>query len=135
MYCASIAPNFASLSVGQRAKDQMFACIKEEALAAVAKPLFGEKNKDDITAVFDKYLGMIEVYLPAEGFVNGESFPTMADLAVVNICTSYMPYGAGIKVAGYDYKKFAKVAALVDLTMGHENLGGYAANDIAVFGL
>jgi len=135
MYCASIAPNFASLSATQRAKDQMFACIKEDALVAVATPMFGDKNKDVLTAAFDKYLGIIEAYLPAEGFVNGESFPTMADLAVVNICTSHMPYGAGLKVADYDYKKFAKVAALVDLTLGHKNLEGYAVNGISAFGI
>merc|ERR1711966_146014 len=130
-----IAPNFVSLSATQRAKDQMFACIKEDFLSALVKPMFGDKNKDDITAACDKWFGVIEAYLPAEGFVNGESFPTVADLAVVNMCTSYMIYGAAFKVADYDYKKFAKVAALVDLTLGHKNLEGYASNGIAAFGL
>jgi len=128
-YCSNIAPGFASLTAQQKGKDHMFACIKEDCLGGFAKCLWGEKKTEDITACADKWLGQIESLLPAEGFVNGEAFPTGADLAVVNICTSRIPFAAGYKHAGYDYKKHAKVAALVDRTLAHENLAGYALND------
>ena len=35
--------------------------------------------------------------VPAEGFVNGLGFPTGADLAVLNLTTAYMPFGACMK--------------------------------------
>jgi len=129
-YCANIAPRFASLTAQQKAKDHMFACIKEDILGGFAKVMWGSKNPEEITTTADKWFGVLESMVPAEGFVNGESFPTVADLVVLNVCTSRLPFAAGMKFAEYDYKKHAKVAALADRTLAHENLAGYTVNDV-----
>jgi len=133
-YVASIAPRFSGLTPQQQAVDAMWACIKEDVLAGLYKPLFAtakmdpERAKEEITAVFDKWLTLIEAKLPAEGFIQGQPFPTVADLAVVNITTAAMPCKAAAKLAGYDIGKFAKVAALSERTAQAEGVAEYLAS-------
>ena len=68
----------------------------------------------------------MEGQLPAEGFINGLSFPTAADCAVLNITSAYMPMGAAMKMAQYDTSlvKFPKVKALADRTAVAEGIAG-----------
>ena len=58
---------------------------------------------------------VFETSLPADSFINGLEFPTVADLACFNITTGYMPFGAALKFAGYDtaFPKSPKFAALI----------------------
>ncbi|KAH8043541.1 GTPase [Aureococcus anophagefferens] len=93
-YVAGLVPKFAALSAQQKATDQMFALIKEDMVAACAKEAFGGKDPAVITAALDKWLAVLESKIPASGFVLGLAYPTVADLAVYNICTGYMPFGA-----------------------------------------
>merc|ERR1712107_444332 len=98
--------------------DQMYAGIKEEVLANCAKAIFmtrktdAEKATADITALFDKWFALFEEQVPADGFILGKGFPTQADLALLNITIGYMPFGAAVKHAGYDFAKFPKTSAL-----------------------
>ena len=41
----------------------------------------------------------MEANIPADGFINGLAFPTVADLAVLNITTGYSARGASTVVA------------------------------------
>lgn len=118
-YVANIAPKFSGLTVQQRAIDSMYAGIKEEILTNCGKAIFTTKSGDDVTKLLDdKWFPLMEANLPADGFINGLAFPTVADLAVLNITTGYMPFGAAMKLAGFDTTlgKYPKVKALVDRT-------------------
>jgi len=111
-YLMSIAPKYADLTPKQKAKDAQFCSIKESFLAAICKPLFGGKEKDGINACVDKSLPLIEGILPADGFVNGLDFPTVADLAVLSIVVGYMPFGAAYKHGEVDMEtRFPKLFA------------------------
>lgn len=89
-YLASIAPKFSGLTPQQRAIDGMYAGIKEEMLSNCAKALFTTKNGEDVTKLLDdRWFPLMEASIPAEGFINGLAFPTVADLAVLNITTGY----------------------------------------------
>ena len=82
-YLASIAPKFSGLTPQQRAIDGMYAGIKEEMLSNCAKALFTTKNGEDVTKLLDdRWFPLMEASIPAEGFINGLAFPTVADLAV-----------------------------------------------------
>lgn len=87
---------------------------------------FLSQNPDDVTKLLDKWFGLMEGQLPAEGFINGLSFPTAADCAVLNITSAYMPMGAAMKMAQYDTSlvKFPKVKALADRTAVAEGIAG-----------
>ncbi|KAH8072612.1 GTPase [Aureococcus anophagefferens] len=114
-YVAGLVPKFAALSAQQKATDQMFALIKE-----------------------DMWLAVLESKIPASGFVLGLAYPTVADLAVYNICTGYMPFGGCYKLASYDVAaKFPNVAALAALVKAHECLKDYTSSTeaVAAFGL
>merc|ERR1711936_1067779 len=98
-----IAPKFKDLTPQQRAKDAQFSFLKNTLLDAVSKILFGSKDKDEFNIVFDKYCSLIEGLIPIEGFINGLDYPTPADLAVVNICEGYMPFGAAYKITELNF--------------------------------
>jgi len=109
-YLCLIAPKFAELTPKQRAKDAQFCHLKETYIAAIAGVGFsmsaeeraaGER-KDDIKNIVDKYFAVLETILPEDGFINGLEYPTPADLAIVNICEGYMPFGWAYKHAEID---------------------------------
>lgn len=109
-YIAQIAPNFAALTPAERAIDDMFCKIKEDMLqryADILMAVIGDEGKkatapEEIAVVGDRWFPVIEGRLPADGFINGRSFPTAGDLAVLNISRAFMPFGAAYMVGGYD---------------------------------
>uniref|UniRef100_A0A7S2J534 Glutathione S-transferase n=1 Tax=Zooxanthella nutricula TaxID=1333877 RepID=A0A7S2J534_9DINO len=133
-YVATLAPKFRRLSPKQRAVDQQFACIKEEILGNCAKTIFVTMKADkgqakkEFTELFDKWLPLLETRVPAEGFVHGGKLPTVADLCVLNITTGYMPFGAAVKHAGYDFGKYPKVMALSERTAKAESVAAFLAS-------
>merc|ERR1711879_865490 len=101
----------------------MGCCIKEEMLLNCAKAIFTTRKTDeaqakkDVIALFDKWFAIFEEKLPESGFILGLPFPSPADLALLNITTGFMPFGAAAKLAdGYDFGKWKKVQALCDCT-------------------
>ena len=117
MYLASIAPKFASLTPKQRAKDCQFCMLKETCLGALARPLFGGKDKEGIQAAVNKFFPVMEGLMPESGFINGLEYPTVADLAIVNICEAYMPFGAAFKHGGGDLAtEYPRLVAHADRT-------------------
>eukprot|EP00573_Skeletonema_grethae_P001870 CAMPEP_0201686718 /NCGR_PEP_ID=MMETSP0578-20130828/1058_1 /ASSEMBLY_ACC=CAM_ASM_000663 /TAXON_ID=267565 /ORGANISM="Skeletonema grethea, Strain CCMP 1804" /LENGTH=223 /DNA_ID=CAMNT_0048170807 /DNA_START=81 /DNA_END=752 /DNA_ORIENTATION=- len=130
-YLASIAPRYKDLTAQQRAVDMMFMGIKEELLQNCAKAIFTtqaeDKNKavKDVRALFDKWFGVIEDQLPAEGFIHGLSYPTPADLALLNITIAALPFGSAAKLAQYDFRKWKKVTTLCDKVKADENVAEY----------
>merc|ERR1711935_93049 len=117
----------AELTPQQRAKDAQFASIKEDVLGGIAGVLFGSKEPAEIVAVVDKWFPVIEHILPDEGFVNGLASPTPADLAILNICTGFMPFGAGYKIGAIDLAdKFPKLKAHADRTAACAELAEFS---------
>ena len=113
-YISSIAPGFSDLTPLQRAKDLQFSAIKDDIMVELAKQLFGDKDPEQIQKALDKWFPVVEGMLPSDGFINGLSFPTMADLAVLLIVEGFMPYGAAYKIIGKpDYaSSYARISAL-----------------------
>jgi len=130
-YIAGIAPRYSSLTVQQRAVDNMYQAIKEDILAACAKAVFTTqktdktKAKEDVTSLLDKWFALFEEKVPYSGFIQGLGFPTPADLAILNITIAFMPFGAAVKLAGYDFNKWPKVKALCDRTAADASVAEY----------
>merc|ERR1719433_1503011 len=109
----------------------MYQGIKEEILFNCAKAIFTTQNideakaKQDVIDLLDKWFAIFEEKVPAEGFIQGLGFPTPADLALLNITTGFMPFGAATNLAGYDFKKWPKVTALCDRTAADAALAAY----------
>lgn len=141
-YIADIAPKFSGLTPQQRAIDGMFAATKEDMIQGVAKILFSPDKSNaatDVPKVFNAFLPILEGLVPATGFVNGLEFPTMADLAILNIVEGYMPFGAGLKLAGDAggaklYAAYPKVAALAKRTAAADGVKEYLATSKSMGG-
>eukprot|EP00932_Pfiesteria_piscicida_P019921 SRR837773.6742.p2 GENE.SRR837773.6742~~SRR837773.6742.p2 ORF type:complete len:162 (+),score=86.96 SRR837773.6742:1-486(+) len=132
-YLAEIAPRFAVLSPQQRAIDHMYAGIKEDLVAGLAKTLLRtlavdrEQAKEEVIALLDKFFAVLDQKLPEAGFVLGFAFPTVADLVVLNITTDFTPFGAAELLTGYDFGKWKKVAALSQRVREHEHVAQYVS--------
>eukprot|EP00929_Paragymnodinium_shiwhaense_P095428 TRINITY_DN5655_c0_g1_i3.p1 TRINITY_DN5655_c0_g1~~TRINITY_DN5655_c0_g1_i3.p1 ORF type:complete len:237 (-),score=58.27 TRINITY_DN5655_c0_g1_i3:179-889(-) len=130
-YLANLSPRYGGLSPQHKALDGMYQGIKEDICAGCVKAMFETKASDeakaktDIIACFDKFLGLIEAKAPETNFIQGLGFPTVADLAVLDSTTGYMPFGAAAKFASYDFNKWPKVKALCDRTKADEKVAEY----------
>lgn len=134
-YIASISPRYKDLTPQQRAVDMMFIGIKEELLVNCAKAVFTtqktdkDKAKQEVITLLDMWFAIFEEKVPNDGFVQGLLFPTAADLAVLNVTTAFMPFGAATKLAGeYDFGKWKKVKALCDRTAAESAVADYLKN-------
>ena len=86
-YICNLSPKFAALTPKQKAKDDMFAAIKEDLMQGAAPYLFGKPNgPEELGPLLEKILTIVENQCPESGFVNGLDFPTKADLCVLNLC-------------------------------------------------
>jgi len=135
MYLASLCPKFASLSLTQKATEHMFVNIKEDVLLGCAKVVFGNlpNATTETPKHLDKWLPVVEGLLPADGFIFGLGYPTVSDLAVLNMARGYMPYGAAMKHGKYDYAdKYPKMKALVERTAGAPGVKEYLATSSSI---
>merc|ERR1711865_403157 len=97
-YLALLA--FPDLAPQQRAIDSQFCSIKEDVAQGTYKVLFAPVIKEDkakageeLAKNASKWYPIIEGLCPADGFINGEAYPTAADVAVMNICDAAMSFG------------------------------------------
>lgn len=107
-YLANIAPLYASLTPDQRAVDNMYLAFKEEVLQDITAKPMGKKSEPIFT--------VLEGMVPADGFILGQSFPTIADFSVLIMVESVLPFKPLVKKAGFNVKKFPKVQALIERT-------------------
>jgi hypothetical protein len=133
-YLSEIAPKFKDLTPQQRATDTMYAAAKEDILQGILKVVFDpspDKDKTAITTTFDKFVGVWEQLVPADGFVNKMPYPTCADLAVLFVFCAEVPTGMGLKLLGssYDLGKFPKCKALAERTKAAPGVKEYLASD------
>jgi len=120
-YVSSVAPKFAGLTPEQRAKDMQFALIKADFNVPTENVLFKKITPEELAPISLKYYALVESLLPEEGFINGLSFPTMADLAVVVIAKGCMPFQAASKMAGsaFDPAAYPKMERLCASAMSY----------------
>ncbi len=138
VYLSMIAPAYKDLTPKQRAKDFQICQLKESYLKDFSGVIF-DPSKDvetktaEIVALADKWFPLLEGILPDDGFVNGGDYPTPGDLAVVNVCEGYMPFGAAFKMAGVDISsKYPKMVAHSDRAMAVEEVSA-ALETVASF--
>jgi len=134
-YLADIAPKFAGLTPQQRAVDGMFAALKEDFIQGFGKVVFGDRSTagEAVPAFLEAWMPVVEGRIPATGFVNGQSFPTVADLAVLNIRKGYMLFVAAYKLAGDAdgtklFAKYPKFTALAERTAAADGVKEYLAS-------
>eukprot|EP00939_MAST-03C_sp_MAST-3C-sp1_P001824 g1824.t1 len=119
----------AKLNAAQRATDLMYLGVHADIQSAMYKCLFGTdeskaaglKNLPEGTK---KFLEAFERDLPTTGFVQGLSHPTLADLAIFDVCTSPFP---GLPKLGVDISKYSKITALVASVKAFPALKTYLA--------
>jgi len=110
VYFSLIAPKYADLTAKQQAKDAQLSHLKETYMASIGKVIFSMTKeerasgakKEEVKVVRSKYYSVLEKILPEDGYINQLEYPTPADLAIVNICDAYMPFGCAYKHAGVD---------------------------------
>merc|ERR1712151_742642 len=126
---------FAGLTPQQRAVDGMFCALKEDLLQGLAPAVFGDKSKapEIVAKTLDAWMPVIEGLVPATGFVNGFSFPTAADLAVLNIRKATMIFGAAYALAGdpggsKSFAKYTKFNALAERAAAADGVKQYLAS-------
>jgi len=128
-YLLSAAPKYRSLTCVQHAKDMHIHGIFEDVIQGLAKvildPRMGKDETYDapkmITDHMDKWMPIIEYILPASGFVNGLSYPTAADFAMVVMLEGVTPFVGCYHIANnYDPLKNApKLKALYEKTRAY----------------
>jgi hypothetical protein len=92
--------------------------------------------KATVDPLYDRYLTVLEQdgYVPASGFVNGRSFPTGADLAVLVILNSTFPYAKALSNAAYDLSRFPKLVALAKRTAAYPVVSAYLKTSATFYG-
>lgn len=125
---------FPDLAPQQRAVDFQFCSIKEDVAVGCYKVVFNPQMKEDKAAGaaelkkhLHKWYPIIEKRLPHYGFINGEAYPTAADVAVKNICDAEMAFGICNRWAGINWAAYPKMRALANRTAEHPPLKAYLA--------
>jgi len=131
-YLAALSDRFKVLSPQQVAVDNMFAAYCEELRVGCYKVSFGDAAaksgaKDTLPPVLDKYLTALEKLVPESGFINGQEFPTTADLILVNFSEASGPFTESFALAGgYNWQdKFPKIKANVDRSLATTEVEAY----------
>jgi glutathione S-transferase len=126
-YLARISPKFKDLTAEQIAVDDMFAGAKED-MGQFAYPATSTQEpeiKKKAVDGYDRILGALEELVPADGFVHGLEYPTVADLVLINILEAAIPHAQASQNIGYDFGKFAKINANVERTKAVPNVANY----------
>lgn len=129
-YIASLSPVFEALTPQARAVDDMFAQIKEDLIAVEPGAANASLAPSLVTPLYDRYLTVLanDGYIPASGFVNGQAFPTGADLSLLVFVKSGFPYGKALANAHYDVAtKFPAIMALAERTAAFPAVKAYLA--------
>lgn len=126
-YLAMLSPKFNTLTAQERAIDDMVAMIKEDLIHVEHAANNATLAPSVVNPLYDRYLNVLEHdgYVPASGFINGKSYPTGADLAVLVLLKSEFPYAKALKTAKYDTSRFPKVVALAERTAAYPAVAAY----------
>lgn len=125
---------FPDLPPQMRAIDSQFCSIKEDVAAGTYKVLFSpmikedkEKAAEELKKNASRWYTIIEQLCPADGFINGQGYPTAADVAVLNMCDTVMSFGICNKIAGVDWAIYPKMRAVANRTASFPSVKEYLA--------
>jgi len=125
---------FPDLPPDMRAVDAQFCCIKEDVAAGTYKVIFSpmikedkEKAAEELRKNASKWYTVVEKLCPANGFMNGQAYPTAADVAVLNMCDTVMSFGLSNRIAGIDWSTYPKMRALATRTAKFPSVAEYLA--------
>jgi len=127
-YASDLAFANCNISPQRRAIDLMHAATHAEIQTAMYACLFGtadskRKARENLPVVVDKFLGSIESTLPEDGsYIHGGDVPSLADLAIFDVCTSKFP---GLFMLGEDISPYRRVVALLHKIREFEPLQKY----------
>jgi glutathione S-transferase len=134
-YITAIAPKFQGLTSQQRAIDDCYAATKEDIIQGTVPVLFGSteekkaKAKQELPALMDKFLSVLEEKAPERGFTHGLDFPTGADLSILLITSAELPFQKCYQAAGYEWQsKYPKIKALVERTQSTPEVSEYLSS-------
>ena len=134
-YLRQLAPGYATMTAEQEATDDMFAMFKEDVIQKVEPGAVNKSiAKSLVTPIYDRYLTVVEDLVPADGFVNGLSLPTGADLAVLVLLQSVFPFAKSLQNAGYAKRAtFPKAYALADRTAAFPSVAAYLKTSVTFY--
>ena len=127
-YASDLASVNREVTPQMRAINMMYAATHAEVQTAMYACMFGtdeakRKARENLPIVVEKFIGSIDATLPDNGdYVHGGEDPSLADLAIFDMCTSKFP---GLLMLGEDISRFTKVVALVHKIREHEPLRAY----------
>jgi len=128
-YLASVAPKFAGLTPAQKGTDLMFQVFKADINVPTENLLFKKITADDLKPIIEKMYATLEGMLPDAGFINGLSFPTAADLAILVITKGCMPFQAAPTMAECSFlknaAKYPKMDRIAKAAAAYEPVAAY----------
>ena len=126
-YVANLSPAFAGMPANEKAVDDYFAMIKEDMIHLPEFSQNATAAKIKVHALYDRYLPVMEALVPSgQRFINGRAYPTGADLAILVILKSGVPWGHALKLAGYDKSAtFPKVYAIAERAAAYPAVASY----------
>lgn len=141
-YIALLSPKFEKLPASARAVDLMWAANMEDFIgevfgSGIGPVLFAgaecsEEVKGKVKAAMEKWFTQFEKISPADGFVNKQDFPTVADCVAVYYFYAAAPNKALLKQSGFDASAYPKFKALADRAAAAPGLKEYIASSTSL---
>jgi glutathione S-transferase len=133
---------FSQMTPAQKAKDRQFMGIMMDIMDGCMPKVFADaKEKKDMKdakanalKVQEKFYDILEVLAPAEGFVNGLEYPTMADFCLVVLYKGITPYVNLGKFSNFDPWTRPKIKAIVDKTLAVPEVADYVKKSASMMG-
>lgn len=136
-YIINITPKYKTLTSPQKAKDMHINAIVMDIMDSGVPPFFGKDPdmKTKIGKALDKWYPMLEGIVPSSGFVNGLSFPTAADFAIVILKEGHTPFIGLNKLAEKDpWAACPKLTGLAERTAAVPEVKAYLAESKSLKG-
>jgi len=133
-YIQDCGPKYLGLELKpeEKAKDLMFYGLFDDTMTALTKIIkdpknVGDKAKEEIIKVVDKFFTVFEGLAPSDGYVNGRGIPTAADLCMLVMFKAQTPFRGAWNSAftdpdKYFADKFKNLPKLVDYVANTENM-------------
>jgi hypothetical protein len=126
-YFVSIGPNYPRVSPSQKAVDDMFEGVLEDAMGFGAGIVLSGVDPTSFPPFMDKILTHLSKYIPDQGFVHGFKSPTKADLVVLILTQALIPFKATL--GDYNFAKFPKAKALGERAAAYPSVAEWLKND------
>jgi len=129
-YFAAIGPNYPKVTPQQKAVDDMFQASMEDAMGLCASVILSGGDGTLVPKYMKKVFTHLSKWIPADGFVNGQGAPTIADLTILMMTQALIPFGATLgEGAAACYGEFPKVVALGERTAAFPAVTKWLASD------